>query len=450
MIAYLPGLYPDELVYSWFCRYFVHSGCLTHKMALNEILYKRCNNPSKEFIGHINDEIAKTIQDILPMEQLIIKHTMFPQYARFIPQEQKKKALYHIGFDFCDVHHLFAILPRGKNDLYLKYCPICADEDRRQYGEAYWHRIHQIRNMQICTKHNCRLVNSAVVAKSEQTFTLCPAESHIGDPKTVIEADPLKISFARYMVDVFNAPIDFEKDIPISAVMYHGMQNTQYIKSTGKTRYTKLLSEDIHAYYTRLNICDIASMSQIQRILLGGDRFDFSVICQIAFYLGMGVETLTNPMLTAAQIEQEQNTHYMTDRPAIDWQVYDIETAPILERVAKSIYDGTASETGRPERVSEKIIYREMGFPGHRLENLPLCKAVFDKYSEPYEENWARRIVWAYDKLKTERKDKPFYWSDIRLLSGVKKKSIEKVMPYLKKHAHVQKVRIIEKMIMNP
>ena len=43
-------------------------------------------------------------------------------------------------------------------------------------------------------------------------------------------------------------------------------------------------------HYTRLNICDIASMSQIQRVLLGGDRFDFSVICQIAFYLGMDIK----------------------------------------------------------------------------------------------------------------------------------------------------------------
>jgi len=145
------------------------------------------------------------------------------------------------------------------------------------------------------------------------------------------------------MTAAFNTPMDFERDIPASAVLYYGMQNTQYIKSTGKTRYTKQLAEDINSYYTRLNIGNIASMSQIQRVLLGGDRFDFSVICQITFYLGMGVESLTNPMLTAAQIQQEQSTHYMTDRPAIDWAVYDEETAPILERVARSIYDGTAS-----------------------------------------------------------------------------------------------------------
>lgn len=435
MISYLPEIYPDELAYSWFCRYYVHSGCLTHSMALKEILYSRCNNPSKEFLGHLNSNMLMAIQRMYHIEDIILNHTMFPQYARFIPLEQKKQALYHMTYDFCDVHHLFAILPRGESDLFLKYCPMCADEDRRQYGEAYWHRVHQIRNMQICTKHNCRLANSSVVAKSEQTFTLCPAESYITNLKPVIEPDPLQIAFAKYMTDVFNVPIDFEKDVPISAVLYHGMQNTHYIKSTGKTRYTKQLAEDIDAYYTRLNIGSIASMSQIQRVLLG-DRFDFSVICQIAFYLDMDINALTNPVLTAAQIEQEQNTHYMKDRPVIDWAVYDAETAPILEQVARSIYDGTASETGRPERVSERIIYREMGFPGHRLENLPLCKAVFDKYSESYEENWARRIVWGYSKLKAN--SAPFYWSDIRRITGVKKKNIEKILPYIQRYTDIK------------
>lgn len=175
-------------------------------------------------------------------------------------------------------------------------------------------------------------------------------------------------------------------------------------------------------------------MTQIQRVLLGGDRFDFSVICQIAFYLGIDISALTKSMLTAAEVEQEQSTHYMANRPPIDWVAYDEETAPLLEEVARAIYDGTASETGRPERVSEKIIYREMGFPGHRLENLPLCKAVFDRYTEPYEENWARRIVWAYEKLKQE--GKPFYWSDIRLISGVKKKNIAKVIPLIRKYTN--------------
>lgn len=444
MIAYLPEIYPDELAYSWFCRYYVHTGCLTHKTALDDILYKRHNNPSKEFLGHLSPEILSAIQRMYPIETIIMEHTMFPQYARFIPLEQRNRALYHIGHDFCDVHHLFAVLPREEADLYLKYCPMCAEEDRRKYGEAYWHRGHQLRNIWICARHTCRLEKSTVTAKSEQTFTLCPAESYAIDKEPHRESDPLRIAYTKYITDVFHAPLDLDTDTPISAVLYHAMQQTKYLKSTGRTRYTKQLAEDMKAYYTGLDLSSVASMYQIQRVLLG-DRFDFSVVCQIAFYLGVDSETLTNPALTAAQIQQEQSTHYMKDRTPIDWAVYDTETAPILEQIARSIYDGTASETGRPERVSEKAIYREMKFPGHRLENLPKCRAIFDKYSESYEENWARRIVWAYNKCRSERV--AFYWSDIRRLTGVKKKNLEAVIPYIYEHTAKKTAEAIVELI---
>ena len=165
-----------------------------------------------------------------------------------------------------------------------------------------------------------------------------------------------------------------------------------------------------------------------------GKGFDFSVICQIAFFLGMGVEELAEPVLTDEQIEQEHNSHFMKDAKPIDWKVYDDEIAPVLEKIASNIYYGKANDIGRPERVSEKIIYRELGLPEHRLEKLPKCKAIMEKYRESYEENWSRRLIWAYEKLKTERKGEAFYWSDIRLISGVKKKNIGRVISYLEKH----------------
>ena len=45
MTGFMPVIYPDELVYSWFCRYYVHSGYPNNKMALEDILYNRHNNP---------------------------------------------------------------------------------------------------------------------------------------------------------------------------------------------------------------------------------------------------------------------------------------------------------------------------------------------------------------------------------------------------------------------
>ena len=285
--------------------------------------------------------------------------------------------------------------------------------------------------MGICTKHRCRLVESSVPAKSEQSFVFCPAEHYIGCDKVVVEEDPRMIWFASYLESVFDAPMDFENDTPISSVLYHGMYQTKYLKASGRSRYTKMLADDLNVFYGGMGLCNIASMYQIQKVLLGS-RSDFSVVCQVAFFLGMTPEELTSPTLTPEQVQQEQDSHYMKDTAPVDWVQLDADTAPILEKVVQGVHDGTASENGRPERVSERLVYREMGLPGHQLENMPRCRAIFERYTESYPESWARKIIWAYQRLRAQ--GKPFYWSDIRKLSGVKKKNFLTIMPYLKKH----------------
>lgn len=35
----------------------------------------------------------------------------------------------------------------------IRYCPLCAQEDRKIYGEAYWHRLHQIPGVTACARH---------------------------------------------------------------------------------------------------------------------------------------------------------------------------------------------------------------------------------------------------------------------------------------------------------
>ncbi|MDE7185049.1 MAG: TniQ family protein [Lachnospiraceae bacterium] len=431
MIAYFPDIYPDELVYSWFCRYYVHSGCLSHKMALQELYCKRSDNPSKEFIGNLNPEARKLIGKMYLLDELVLNHTMYPQYARFVTLEQKKTALFRLCHDSCDIHHLFAVLPRNEGEQYLRYCPQCVKEDRETYGETYWHRKHQIRNVGICTKHKCRLMESSVLVKSEQSYTFFPAENYVDDNKLVLENDTMRIEFAEYLESVFDAPMDFDNDIPISSVLYDGMSRTKYLKPSGRSRYTKMLADDIHEFYMNMDVCTVASVYQIQRTLLGSG-FDFSIVCQIAFFLGMKSKELTSPSLTPEQIQQEQESHYMKDAVPVDWEQLDTETAPVLERFVKGVYDGTANENGRPERVSERLVYREMNLQGHQLENMPKCKAIFERYTESYPESWARKIIWAYQKLKEE--GELFYWSDIRKLSGVKKKNIQLVIPYLMKH----------------
>jgi len=446
MISFLPQEYPSELAYSWFSRYHLRAGYPTHKAAMEDLYCKRSDVPSKEFIGNLNADARRIITRLCSIEELVLYHTMFPQYARFVPLAQKENALRHLGWDSTDVHHLFAVLPRAEGEQYLRYCPACAVEERNAYGEAYWHTHHQIRNMIVCPKHGCRLISSTVPAKSEQCFTFCPAELYITDVEATQEGNPKLLQFVKYMAAVFDAPMDFERDIPISAILYNGMSRTKYLKATGRSRYTKTLVEDLTAFYGSMGLPSVATMSQVQRVLLG-DHCDFSVVCQLAFFLDMSVEELTAPKLTPEQIEAEAKSHYMTDKPPVDWVEFDAETAKVLEPLAQSIYDGTFRADGRPERVSERLIYRELELNGHRLENMPLCQKIMHRYAESYEEHWARRLVWTYHNLKKERGTAPFYWSDMREISGVRKRNIDRIIPLIKNYADADTTKTIINMI---
>ena len=427
MITYLPPVYPDELVYSWFCRYYVHSGSLTHKMALNDLFCKRSDSLSKEFIGNLNPEARERIEKVMSMEDVVLKHTMFPQYARFsIGKEQILNTLINNGA--VDVHNVFTVLPRENDDRFLKYCPLCVKEDRARYGETYWHRAHQIRGMKVCAKHRCVLYPSDVSAISYNSFSFYSAEFSVNEKVEAVAADNKLLDYSRYIVNVFNAPIDFENKVPISSVLYKALKDKDYLK--GSQRKTRQLSEDLRRFFNALPMSYTASFNQVQRVLHGG-LYEFSTVCQIAYFLGVSFDDLVSPKLTKEEIA-EGTFHRKAKKK--EWEAIDKEIAPALEKFAADIYNGINTD-GRPEKVSLKRVCRAFGLHEQSFECLSKCKSIVDRYSETQEEYWAREIIWAYKMLV--EKEKPFYWSDIRKLTGIKKCNLDRVLPYLADHPEI-------------
>lgn len=130
------------------------------------------------------------------------------------------------------------------------------------------------------------------------------------------------IQYMEYLVSVFESEMDFGSDIPISSILYDGMSRTKYLKPSGRSRYTKMLADDMNKFFRNMGICSVASVYQIQKVLLE-NLYDFSVVCQIAFYLGMRVEELTSSALTKEQIQQERDSHYMRNAAPVDWELLD-------------------------------------------------------------------------------------------------------------------------------
>lgn len=428
MKMYFPEIYPDELAYSWFGRFAVHSGYINSQM-LQFLYSKRSDTPIKEFIGNLNPEARECIAKIYPLRELVLEHTMYPQYARFAPLEQRKDALYKLCYENSDMHHLFAVLPRCEKEQYLKYCPICSHEDRQKYSETYWHRKHQIRNIGICPKHKCKLMDSIVPARSMSLYSFITAEEVISDSEEYISVDnSQQLGFAEYTEQVFDTPVDFEKDIPLSSILYYAMRDTEYMKSTGTSRYMTKFVEDMTQFYEKIELNEIASINRIQKTLLTGRGYDFSLACQLAFFLDIKPEELTDSKLSEEQIKREKESHYIKNRDISDWSEYDRENVARFEEFCNAIYNGSLSNNGRPERVSERMIYEFLNVTSYGFKNMPRCMKVYKKYAESYEQSWMRKIAWAYEKLKQERGEQPIYWTDLRKLSGVKKKSLERVM----------------------
>lgn len=415
MRMYFPEIYPDELVYSWLSRYFVYSGCTNNRMLLSQLFYSKSSNPSIEFIGHLNEVAEQQITQVHSMDDLILNHTMFPQYAGFLTAEKRKVALTELKC-YCDPHKVFTILPRNEDELWLKYCPQCAAEDRKVYGETYWHRTHQIRNMMICPIHKCKLINSEVDVRSEKIFTFNPAELSEKDTKPKYEYNQILIKYSQYMAKIFNPDLANDSSIPVSAIIYDAMKKSKYMK--GKHRNMELFMADFQGFYAKMGLNNVASIHQIQRVMLKS-RSEFSVICQIAYFLNIYVRDLLYPEVEDFRIQEESESHYIRNRPTVDWQEFDKEKAPLLKEHCNIIYTGSVS--GRPERVSEKEVCRFLKVTLDGFKNLHRCQKVWQQYKESYDESNARKIVWGYKMLQTDSPDKKMYFLDLRKLTGVKK-----------------------------
>ncbi len=72
---------------------------------------------------------------------------------------------------------------------YLRYCPSCVLEDRRLFGECYWHRIHQIFGVEVCEEHSLFLQNSTVNIRSQASRELITAEKAVTTAMAAVGLD---------------------------------------------------------------------------------------------------------------------------------------------------------------------------------------------------------------------------------------------------------------------
>lgn len=455
MIGFIPELYPDELVYSVFARYYVYSGYSAYVDAAADLFSNKRTRPVPEFINAMNIGTKEILLRNISMEKLIEKHTMFPAYSRFIPLERRRnafKALVQTEGNYMNLLYI----PTGKQNMkYLRWCPECVNQDRDKYGETYWHRLHQIAGMDICPVHHCRLQQSSVYT-GKDTPALISAEQEILEHNNTSEdVSEVEIRLSDYMAEVFMRPVDLMNEINCGLFLNTQIDEKKYYHSNSVMRKLELFYEDYKTYYSEYT-GELMSIDTMRKILNGGVA-SMSYICQIALF----EEVSVNDLLSANNIEDfryrifcniakklgepeelvvrigtavldEYASSYRIERQSgvakAKWDKVDEELFPDVKKAVEEIY-GNNNE--RPHKVTIKAVCRKLALPDKRFDVLPKCKSEILKWSESQEHYWAREVLWAVEQIENRKQE--LCWRRIRELTNMRKDNFFSCMEEIKK-----------------
>lgn len=183
--GFFPTPYPDECYYSILCRYFVRSGSTNNSHTIKQLFGNaQCLSTSLFFPMRL-DCIERWIPKAtaITRETIAMDHSMYP-YMAMVFSVQFRKDMTRIlsgqkpktNVDLYGRHKSWRLWPE-----YLRYCPRCVSEDKRLYGETYWHRTHQLPGMIYCTKHHVRLMDSDVPVRATTNTFYAASEASLSE-----------------------------------------------------------------------------------------------------------------------------------------------------------------------------------------------------------------------------------------------------------------------------
>ena len=467
MLGFFPQPYPDELLYSVLARYYVRSGYSNYVFAAEDLFQNRYVRPSFEYVSPLNDEVINYLREIDNMQNVLLRHTMFPYHCHFLSMGRKNKAMQAL-INMDSNYRNYILFPRRTEIPSMRYCPLCAADERKNYGETYWHRLHQIYELPVCPVHKCFLMNTDYKLSGKLPPNLISAEIVIPLSENIILCDNEKLLLlARYIKEIFDLPIKMDSDFAASDLFKRRTEKRCYRTPRGEVCRITSLYNDFVEYYKGI-IDDIPDQWKIHKLLIG-QRFDFWEIVLLAFFLGIESSELqeernTNKfqyevfdnqilqlhkedynypqiaIIMGESIDTIKNAAYIKTRKAvkrackggkpgrrpIDWQAMDDEMLP---KVVETMASFKSSE--KPQRITVGRVARLTGLKPKQIDKLILCKAEIERNCQTQERFWAEKVLWAWNTLLSQ--GKVISVKQIRTLTNMSANQIIRAMPELKK-----------------
>lgn len=131
-------------------------GIISPKNLLDEVFRNRHVIATIDLPNHLGTLSANYPPSLnLTVENLIYRHTLFPAYAPFIPDERRQRCINLMAGATRGAIHLAVgeAASRLKQSPHLQYCPSCLIKQQKQFGEYYWLRRWQLTGVYCCPDH---------------------------------------------------------------------------------------------------------------------------------------------------------------------------------------------------------------------------------------------------------------------------------------------------------
>ena len=176
MLHFFPSTFPDETLYSRLARYHRLSGHSDDRDSLHELVGVHTHVITSDLPSLLQTFISRIPAGARPsVEEIIDSNTIFPYFRRFLPSERCDRAI--AAMSGASTSGLKAGLGLVASRLGAKstfrFCEKCTDDDRTAFGQAYWHRVHQLPGVWVCPRHAqalCELDFGTVQLKRHKLF----------------------------------------------------------------------------------------------------------------------------------------------------------------------------------------------------------------------------------------------------------------------------------------
>ena len=169
-LPWFPALLPDELLYSGCARYAEVFAFPNQKDVATTLFGRDSITSVPDLPCHL-EVLAQRLQPELGLsvERLIDAHTLLPLYAPFYPRDRIERIRGGMRGDGFVKSLLGLHAQRQQSPESLRYCPTCVLEDELAHGVVYWHRVHQVYGVLVCSHHETWLESSAVTWRFRRT-----------------------------------------------------------------------------------------------------------------------------------------------------------------------------------------------------------------------------------------------------------------------------------------